>query len=83
MNRVSIFFLLFILTVIESFAQKTSEVWLDDLAIATFSEGISGVNQKTNGASEPLQLGNTLYSRGLGIHSTGVLYFLMDGDARK
>lgn len=81
MNRVSIFFLLFILTAIGCFAQKTSKVWLDDLAIATFSEGISGVNQKTNGAGEPLQLGNTLYSCGLGIHSTGVLYFLMDGNA--
>jgi alpha-galactosidase len=62
-------------------AQKTSTVWLDDLPIATFSEGIPSLNQKTNGAGEPMQLGKINYQRGLGVHSTGVLYFLMDGKA--
>ncbi len=63
------------------FAQKSSEIWLDDLPIATFSEGIAGVNQKTNAGGEPIQLGAISYQRGLGIHSTGVLFFLMDGNA--
>lgn len=62
-------------------AQKTSETWLDDLPIATFSEGIPSVNQKVNGAGEPMQLGKINYQRGLGIHSTGVLSFMMNGKA--
>jgi len=69
------------LAVFVSDAQTVNPVYLDDLAIATFSEGIPSVNQKTNGAGEPMQLGNIHYERGLGIHSTGVLYFLMDGNA--
>ena len=62
-------------------AQKTSEVWLDDLAISTFSEGIPSVNVKQNGGGEPMQLAMVNYQRGLGIHSTGVLYFLLNGNA--
>jgi alpha-galactosidase len=66
---------------LDLFAQKTTDIWLDDLAISSFSEGIAGVNQKTNGGGEPMQLAMVNYQRGLGIHSTGVLYFLMDGNA--
>ena len=62
-------------------AQKTTEIWLDDLPIPTFSEGIPSVNQKANGGGEPIQLDNKVYQRGLGVHSTGVLFFLMNGNA--
>ena len=80
MKKVTILFLLSMFAVVVSDAQSTNPVYLDDLAIATFSEGIPSVNQKTNGAGEPMQLGNINYERGLGVHSTGVLYFLMDGN---
>lgn len=62
-------------------AQTTTDTWLDDLPIATFSEGIPSVNLKVNGAGEPMQLGNIVYQRGLGIHSTGVLSFMMNEKA--
>lgn len=80
MRKVTIVFLLSLFSGIVSDAQSTTSVYLDELAIATFSEGIPSVNQKTNGAGEPMQLGNIHYERGLGVHSTGVLYFLMDGN---
>ncbi len=71
----------FIGMISNGFSQNTVQIWLDDLAISTFSDGIPSVNVKTNGGGEPMQLGSVNYQRGLGIHSTGVLFFLMDGNA--
>ncbi len=81
MKKIVKVFLLFIILSPDLFAQKTSDVWLDDLLIPTFSEGIPSVNQKTNGGGEPMQLNSVGYQRGLGVHSTGVLFFLMNGKA--
>ena len=81
MKRIVQLVILLVMMVSGVFAQKTSELWLDDLPVSTFSEGIPSVNVKANGAGEPMQLGATAYQRGLGIHSTGVLYFLLEGNA--
>ena len=78
MKRIVQLVILLVMMVSGVFAQKTSELWLDDLPVSTFSEGIPSVNVKANGAGEPMQLGATAYQRGLGIHSTGVLYFLLE-----
>jgi alpha-galactosidase len=81
MKKFAISILLLITIVNGSFSQASRQIYLDELPIPTFSEGIPSVNQKTNGAGEPMQLGKINYEHGLGIHSTGVLYFLMDGNA--
>ncbi len=62
-------------------SQTTNEIWLDDLNIPTFSEGIPSVVVKMSAANDSLQLGSVKYRRGLGVHSTSILYFLMDGNA--
>ncbi len=72
---------LFLLVSLGAFAQKTTEIWLDDLDIPVFSEGIPGVNQKSSPSNDSIQLSNIKYARGLGVHSTGVLFFLLDGNA--
>jgi alpha-galactosidase len=81
MNKRMQLFSILIFLVNGLFAQQTSTQWLDELDIAKFSEGIPSVNAKANGAGEPMTLGKLNYQHGLGIHSTGVLYFLMDGKA--
>ena len=75
MKKTAQFIILLITLASGAAAQQTTEIWLDDLPVASFSEGIAGVNQKTNAGGEPMQLGSVNYQRGLGIHSTGVLFF--------
>lgn len=63
-------------------SQALTTVWLDDLAIPTFSEGIPAVTLKASAANQPVQLNKQAYQRGLGVHSTSVLFFLLDGKAK-
>ena len=59
--------LFFLVASITSQAQGTKQIWLDDLDIPSFSDGIPGVSTKTSASGEPIQLGGVKYSRGLGI----------------
>ncbi len=61
-------------------AQKTTELWLDDLPISSFSDGIPSVFGKSRGA-DSFQMSNIKYCRGLGINTTGVLVFELNGHA--
>ena len=63
------------------YAQKTNVVWMDDLSIRTFSEGIPAVLAKTSGSGDSIRMNGTSYSRGVGVNSTSVLSFLLNGDA--
>lgn len=62
-------------------AQKTNKIWLDDLDIPAFSDGIPGVSSKTCASGEPIQLGGVKYNRGLGISQIGLMVFQLDGNA--
>ncbi|WP_097127083.1 NPCBM/NEW2 domain-containing protein [Spirosoma fluviale] len=56
-------------------AQKTTTVWLDDLPIQTFSEGLRPVKAKHNYSDDTLRINGTRYVRGLGAQSPCVLAF--------
>jgi alpha-galactosidase len=64
-------------------AQKTTDIWLDDLEIPAFSDGIPGVSTKSSAGGEAIQLSGVKYSRGLGISQIGLLVFQLDGNAKQ
>lgn len=63
------------------YAQQTSSVWMDDLSIRTFSEGIPAVLAKTSGSGDAIRMKGRSYSRGVGVNSISVLSFLLNGNA--
>jgi len=73
--------LLFLVITVTIQAQGTKQIWLDDLDIPSFSDGIPGVSTKTSASGEPIQLGGVKYSRGLGISQIGLMVFQLDGNA--
>ncbi len=62
-------------------AQTGRQVWLDELNIPSFSEGIPAVTVKASAGNEPIQLGGKKFQHGLGIHSASVLFFLLNDHA--
>lgn len=73
---------LFLLLPVAAFAQPTT-VWLDDLPIQTFSEGIRPVQAKENYSHDTLRMRGVRYSRGLGAQSPCVLAFLLNKHATR
>lgn len=63
-------------------AQETRQIWLDDLPIKSFSEGIPAVLGKTNAAGDPLRIAGVTYSHGVGVNSTSILAFYLNGRAK-
>lgn len=70
-----------LLMFISAASQAQHTLWLDDLSIQTYSEGIRPVQAKTSYAKEPLVVKGVNYSRGLGAISISVLAFQLDGHA--
>ncbi len=62
-------------------AQKTKSIWLDDLPIKSFSEGIPAVLPKTNAAGDSMKIKSVYYTHGVGVNSTSVLSFYLNGNA--
>ncbi|AEE50996.1 NPCBM/NEW2 domain-containing protein [Haliscomenobacter hydrossis] len=63
-------------------AQETRPIWLDDLPIKSFSEGIPAVLGKTNAAGDPLRIAGTTYPHGVGVNSTSILAFYLNSHAQ-
>lgn len=63
------------------FAQKAKTIWLDDLPIKSFSEGIPSVSAKTNAGGDSIRMNGKLFKHGIGVSSTSVLSFFLDGHA--
>lgn len=64
-------------------AQNTHTVWLDDLPIQTFSEGIRPVSAKSNYSHDTIRIKNTKFTRGIGAQSPCVIAFLLNGHAKR
>lgn len=64
-------------------AQKINKIWLDEINIKSFSEGIPAVVAKTNQAGDPMKIGGVYYEKGVGVQSLSVLSFFLDGNATK
>ena len=76
----SFLLLLWIVTVVH--AQPTSIVWMDDLPIRSFSDGIASVSINANAGGDPMKMGGVRFSRGVGMQSLNVLSFLLNGGAK-
>nr|WP_299417796.1 NPCBM/NEW2 domain-containing protein [uncultured Emticicia sp.] len=81
MNRFVLIFLISCLYQISLFAQKPKSIWLDDLPIKSFSEGIPSVSAKTNAGGDSIRMNGKLFKHGVGVSSTSVLSFFLDGHA--
>ena len=75
--------LIVILLISEGCAHKTTGIWLDDLKIKTFSEGIPSVSQKKNQAGDSIFIAGKYFERGIGVQSVSVLSFLLNGKAEQ
>jgi len=64
-------------------AQQGNHVWLDDLHISNFSEGIPSVSAKTSAGGDTMKLQGVYFARGIGVQSLSVLSFFLDGKAKK
>ena len=77
-------FLVFLLGAAAGFAAaETGAVWLDDLEIQAFSEGIRPVQAKASYTHGTMRMNGTDYARGVGVQSVSVLSFWLDGKATR
>jgi alpha-galactosidase len=64
-------------------AQTAHTIWLDDLPIQTYSEGMRPVSAKTNYSHDTMRINGVRYARGVGAQSPCVLPFLLSGHAKR
>jgi len=62
-------------------AQKTSTIYLDDLDVKKYSEGIQSVVTKTNMRGDSMLINRKYYKHGIGVESTSVIPFYIKGQA--
>ena len=82
-KNIGLFILLIVLVTGVIDAQNTHTVWLDDLPIQTFSEGMRPVSAKSNYSHDTIRIKNTRFARGIGAQSPCVLAFLLNGHAKR
>src|SRR5690606_16554727 len=63
--------------------QQPKTVWLDDLKIRTFSDGIPSVAAKTTASGDTMKIAGNLFSRGVGVQTISALSFQLSGEAKK
>ena len=73
--------IVWILCVLCSNIQAQNVLWLDDLNIKSFSESIPSVSAKTNAGGETISMKGKQFKRGVGVNSTSVLPFFLEGHA--
>jgi alpha-galactosidase len=71
------------LIIFGSCSEKVSVVWIDDLNMVMFSEGIRPVKVKGNYVSDTIRIGGVRYIRGFGSITTAVFPFNLNGNARR
>ncbi|MFC5411078.1 NPCBM/NEW2 domain-containing protein [Larkinella bovis] len=83
MNKFFLFFTGVWCFVNTAYGQPATPIWLDDLAIKSFSEGIPAVLPKVTAAGVPMRMKGRLFERGVGVNATSVLAFFLAGNARE
>lgn len=61
--------------------QKSQTIWLDDLNVILFSEGIPSISPKTNADGDSILRARKYYNKGIGVLCISVLSFYLDGNA--
>jgi len=69
--------------ILGSCTEKVSVVWVDDLSMVSFSEGIRPVKVKGNYLSDTIRIGGVRYTRGFGSITTAVFPFNLNGNGRR
>lgn len=62
-------------------AQNTTTIFLDDLDVKKYSEGIQSVVTKTNMRGDSMLINRKHYKHGIGVESTSVIPFYIKGQA--
>lgn len=62
-------------------AQHTTTLFLDDLDVKKYSEGIQSVVTKTNMRGDSMRINRKHYKHGIGVESTSVIPFYIKGQA--
>jgi len=83
MCRRNAYLLLCSVLTINIFAQSTSTVWLDDLPIQTFSEGLRPVEAKASYAKDTIRIQGQRFLRGIGGQSPMILAFYLNKKAAR
>lgn len=83
MAKISVSFLAWFLAAVGVTWAQPRQVWLDDLSIQTFSEGLRPVSAKTNYSHDPIRIAGTTYERGVGAQSVCVLAFALQQNASR
>jgi alpha-galactosidase len=73
----------FFCLVIGSCSRKCNNIWLDDLKIQTYSEGIASVSARKPGGIDSIMIGGIYFERGVGVQTISVLSFYLDGNAKQ
>jgi alpha-galactosidase len=68
---------------VASCTEKITNVWVDDLQLESFSEGIRPVKAITNYKTNPISIGGVQYERGFGSITTSVFSFQVNGNAKR
>ena len=64
-------------------AQTHKTLYLDDLQIQTYSEGIRPVSAKSNYGHDTMRINKEVFFRGVGAQSPSVLVFMLNGNASR
>lgn len=59
----------------------TRTIWLDELPVKSFSEGIPGILPKLNQGGDSIRMFGKTYTHGIGVASTSILSFLLETNA--
>jgi alpha-galactosidase len=62
---------------------QNKQVWLDELKIQTFSEGIASVVSIKPVSADSVLIGKTKFDRGIRVQTTSVISFFPDGNAEQ
>lgn len=82
-NCYLLFCLLGLATTCKVFAQSSTTVWLDDLPIQTFSEGLRPVEAKASYAKDTIRIQGQRFLRGIGGQSPMILAFYINKKAAR
>jgi alpha-galactosidase len=63
-------------------AQRVKKLWLDELPIKSYSQGIPAVVSKSNQGGGTIQIAGTKFEHGIGVASTSILSFQLSGNAK-
>jgi alpha-galactosidase len=80
-NRVLLLAVLFILA--NTLKAQESKIWVDELNLPGFNEAIPSAQAKMSTSGDSIQLLGKRYQHGVGVQSTSILYFLMEGKAKQ